>query len=1005
MAGNGTGAIAGPFEPQDTADHFVPVDKKLKPEWIKMLFEKGDRTWYAGSDLKTIGMPICGITTGQLYLAGDGRLAHWDLFNLTRQANRAYDVGRSLDYPVEQGFAVKVKAGEKTEIRALDSRGFPGVRFCGEYPLGFVEYKDDALPVTIALEAFSPFIPLNAADSALPVTVMQYTVKNTSAAPAEVTLAGWLENAVCSINGDVMLGARVNRAVRKDGLSLIESTAKSIEPPKNVRESIVIADFEGDDYGKWTAEGNAFGAKPAAGTLAGQQNVSGFQGRGLVNTFLDGDKARGKLTSPTFKIERSFINFLLGGGRHPRKTCMNLLVGGKVVRTRTGQDDEQLKAACWNVREFEGQEAQIEIVDRETGPWGHINVDQIEMADLPPTSLQGDQEKLPDFGSMALALLGDGQGAVLRTSLPEGDLPGALFAELPADSETQAEQPFHARLLGTAGKKVQLAAGQEAKWTFVVAWHFPNRPTHGNFYTQRFADAGAVAEYVAKNFERLQGDTRLWHTTWYDSTLPYWLLDRLFSTTSILATGTCQWWANGRFWAWEGVACCEGTCGHVWNYEHAMARLFPELERSVREMQDYNPAGGFIEETGAIRFRGEVGFWAGDSQPGYVLKAYREHQMSSDSEFLKRLWPRIRKSMQFMIREDGNGDGLVEGQQHNTYDINFFGANTMVGSLYLAALRAAEEMAREVGDLPFATQCREIYDRGRVKSVEELYNGEYFIQKVDLNQHPQHQYGEGCLADQLFGDGWAHQVGLENVYPEDKVRSALKAIWVYNWAPDIAPQNKAHPPQRWFARPGEAGLFICTWPKSKHLGPESVMYRDEVWTGIEYQVAGNMVWEGMLTEALAICRAVHERYHPAKYNPWNEIECGDHYSRAMASHGVFIALGGYEYHGPKQQLGFAPKITPEDFRSAFTTAESWGTFAQKRENGTQTERIAVRQGKLPLKTLRFELPEGKTLQKATVTLAGKPVAAEAKAEGRNVSVTFTGPLVVNANEELAVELS
>jgi hypothetical protein len=360
--------------------------------------------------------------------------------------------------------------------------------------------------------------------------------------------------------------------------------------------------------------------------------------------------------------------------------------------------------------------------------------------------------------------------------------------------------------------------------------------------------------------------------------------------------------------------------------------------------------------------------------------------------------------MQFMICEDANADGLIEGEQHNTYDINFYGPNTMIGSLYLAALRAAEEMAREVGDLPFADRCRKIYQRGREKTVRELFNGEYFVQKVDLNQHPLFQYGEGCLADQLFGEGWAHQVGLDHIYPEDTVRSALKAIWVYNWAPDVSPQNKAHPPQRWFARPGEGGLFTCTWPKSKHLGPNSVLYRDEVWTGIEYQVAGNMVWDGMLTEALAICRAIHERYHPSKYNPWNEIECGDHYSRAMASHGVFLALGGYEYNGPKQQLGFAPKITPEDFRSAFTTAEGWGTFAQKRENGVQTERIAVRYGKLPLATLRFELPEGKTLQKATVNVAGKPTQIETKTEGHKVRLTLAEPVVLNENEELTVEL-
>ena len=213
--------------------------------------------------------------------------------------------------------------------------------------------------------------------------------------------------------------------------------------------------------------------------------------------------------------------------------------------------------------------------------------------------------------------------------------------------------------------------------------------------------------------------------------------------------------------------------------------------------------------------------------------------------------------------------------------------------------------------------------------MERLWNGEYFIQLVDLQKHPKDQYDKGCLSDQLFGQGWAHQLALGYLYPPEKVKQALHSIWKYNWAPDVGPYNEAHPPERWFALPGEAGLFTCTWPKSPYL-KEGVRYREEVWTGIEYQVAGHMVWEGMVTEALAICRGVHERYHPAKHNPFNEIECGDHYARAMASWGVFTALAGFEYHGPKGHIGFAPHITPENFRAAFTAAEGWGSFAQTR---------------------------------------------------------------------------
>ena len=1008
-AGSGLGGlalVAGPFEAKDVIDHFVPADKKLRPEWVQVLFERGTRQWYSGGDLKMIAMPIGGITTGQLYLNGEGRLVHWDIFNqhnFSGYGEKNYFAGPPQS-PIQQGFAVRVTAEGKTWLRTLDRQGFPSVRFCGEYPIGYVEYVDKDFPVTVALEAFSPFIPLCAEDSALPVTVMQFTVKNVSGQAAEVTLAGWLENAVARHSEVFFSGVRENRLAVVPGGAMVVGSARSLPAPEPQRPPRLLADFEQNDYAGWSVEGKAFGAGPAKGTLPGQQKVSGFMGKGLVNTFLGGDPPHGKLISPPITLDRRFLCFRIGGGNHPGKTCINLVVDGRVVRTATGKNREALEPQTWDVRDLAGKEARIEIIDAESGPWGHINVDQIELRDTPAAPPPGKLEVQPDFGSMALALVRAAKGYALA-SVPEGPLPQAIFAQAkPADS--RGEKPFGQPLVGAAAGVARLQPGEEARMTFLVAWHFPHRPEHGNYYARRFKDAGDVVRYVVENFDHLAGLTRLWHDTWYDSTLPRWLLDRLFSTVSTLATGTCQWWSNGRFWAWEGVGCCHGTCAHVWNYEHAMARLFPELERSVRIMQDYNPKAGFVEESGAILFRGEGWkLWAGDSQPGTVLKAYREHQMSADDKFLKSLWPRIRKSMEFMIREDGDGDGLVEGRQHNTYDIDFYGPNTMVGSLYLAALRAAEEMAREVGDAEFARRCRQIFEKGRQRTVELLWNGEYFIQKVDLKKHPRHQYADGCLSDQLFGQGWAHQVGLGYIYPEDKVRTALKAIWKYNWAPDVGPQNKAHPPQRWFAHPGEAGLFTCTWPKSKHLGPESVLYRDEVWTGIEYQVAGHMVWEGMLTEALAICRGVHERYHPSKHNPWNEIECGDHYARAMASYGVFLALCGWEYHGPKGHVGLAPRMTPEDFRAAFTSAQGWGTLSQKRQGNTQTNRLEVKWGSLTLRSLALELPAAVDPRQISVRAADREIPAKSVRQEKRIALNLGHPITLQQGQTLEVRIT
>jgi len=998
-------------------DHFVPVDKKLDPQWIESLSAKGKRTVYGGDDLDTIAMPIGGLCTGQVYLTGDGRLTQWDVFNIrnfTGYGRECYNLGRKPNSPLEQGFAVRVGAGGRSLVRSLDRRGFSDVQFCGEYPLATVEYRDRDVPVSITLQAFSPFIPLDAENSSLPATQMEFTVKNESRQTVELTLAGWLENGACLESGKEMSGIRSNRVVESDSRLALLCEAKQAPEPETKRPPRVLTDFEGDDYGDWTVEGEAFGKGPARGTLPDQQAVSGFQGKGLVNTYLGGDdQLTGKLTSPEFTIDRRFITFLIGGGKFADKTCIDLLVDGKVVRTAVGDQTEVLKPRNWNVTDLAGKEARIEIVDQLTGPWGHVNIDQIELRDNPRTKRGGPLDTQPDFGTMGLALLHSQEGQPRSISLPEGALPQVLFdgdglATDKATTDRMAEKPFGRKLIGAIGKRLRLEPGEQTQVTFVAAWHFPNRPEHGNYYCKRFGNVGDVIDRVATDSRSLSEQTRLWHDTWYDSTLPHWLLDRLFSTVSTLATSTCQRWENGRFWAWEGVGCCHGTCTHVWNYEHAMARLFPELERSCREMQDYG--AGFVEETGMVRFRGE-GWeaWAGDGQAGTVLKAYREHQTSPNAEFLRRNWAKIRKSLQFLMQEDrkdGQPDGLIEGSQHNTYDINFFGANTMIGSLYLAALRAGEEMAVEMGDADFAAACRKPVALGTKLTVERLFNGEFFIQDVDLQQHAAHQYGQGCLADQLFGQGWAHQVGLGYVYPEENVKTTLESIWKYNWTPDVGPQNAVHKPERWFASPGEAGLFTCTWPHTKHLAG-GVRYKNEVWTGIEYQVAGHMAWEGMVTEALAICRGIHDRYHPSKHNPFNEVECGDHYARAMAGYGVFLGLCGFEYHGPSAHLGFAPRITPEDFRAAFTAAEGWGTLSQKRIGRQQTNRVEVKWGKLPVKTLAFQLPDGVALDRvapdgATVAIDGKPIPAEAKQDGRRVVVSLAEPTVVETGRALEV---
>ncbi|HRR86462.1 MAG TPA: GH116 family glycosyl hydrolase [Phycisphaerae bacterium] len=1040
----GTGAIraiAGPFNPADVTDFPVPADKKLDPLWVRSLFERGAPTIYrsAAGELEHIGMPIGGICTGQLYLGGDGRLWHWDIFN--QPAPQEWRNGSGPHYakpaevksPIEQGFAIRVVTTDRAQIRPLDQRGFRDVRFRGEYPIGLVEYRDVDVPVVVNLEAFSPFVPLNEDDSGLPATVLRYTVRNIGDSPVEVELGGWLQNGVCLASGQPGRGQRENRILRQPAMTVLECRARAnpaaSKPVAEARPDIVFDDFESETYDKWSVTGTAFGDGPiATSQIASYQGDVNAHGQRVVNSHSSRrgggisatDSHIGSMTSKEFTVERHYIRFRIGGGAHPGQTCVNLLVDGAVVRSAAGHNNNRMRIEHFDVREFAGKQARLQVMDGVKDAWGNIGVDEIVFTDGQKDELQMPEQQ-PDDGTMALALLGNSEGVFADADLPAGPFPIPLFKA--QDGRAEASRDFGQRLIGAIGGKRRLAAGEEVEFTFVLAWHFDglwwdslpfleNVRNLRRFYGTRFRDAADVVRYVAREFDRLLSQTRLWRDTWYDSTLPYWLLDRTLANISTLATATCYRFDNGRFYGWEGNYCCGGTCTHVWQYAQAVGRLFPALERSTREMIDFGLA--FDDATGIIHYRAEAHReLAVDGQAGTILRVYREHQMSKDDGFLRRIWPRVRKSVELLMSRDTDHDGLLDGAQYNTLDAAWYGQIAWISSHYLAAVRAGEKMAVEMGDAGFAERCRKIVDRGGKRLVERLYNGEYFIHIPDPDKPQTVRTGDGCHIDQLFGQSWAHQVGLGRIVPLEPTLSALRSLWRYNFAPDVGPYRLMAadkiPGGRWYAMPGEGGLLMCTWPKG---GMETASgggkdagfagYFNECMTGFEYQVAAHMIWEGMVQEGLAITRMIHDRYHARKRNPWNEIECGDHYARAMASYGVFLAVCGFEYHGPQGYLAFAPRMSPDHFRSAFTSAEGWGTFEQNRQNDSQTETIVVRHGRLTLRKLAFDLAAGFRPGSVAVSAAGQSLPASMSQDGSRVTITLDAVHVLKTEERLDI---
>jgi len=607
---------------------------------------------------------------------------------------------------------------------------------------------------------------------------------------------------------------------------------------------------------------------------------------------------------------------------------------------------------------------------------------------------------------------------------------------------------------GTLGLRVRLAPGESAGLPIVLAWHMPNltntwnagsrgleglvgKPL-GNYYVLRFKDAWDAAAYTIRELPTLEATTRRFHDTLFESTLPAHILDAVSSQMSIIRTTTCLRTSDAKFHGFEGcndnVGCCPMNCTHVWNYEQALAYLYPALERTMRDT-DFAIN---TRDDGDMAFRTALPLtptvlWdfkpAADGQMGSVMKVYREWLLCGDIAWLRRLWPEVKRALEYAWRGpngnliaawDPDGDGVMEGEQHNTYDIEFYGPNTMCGSLYLGALRTAAELAQALGEQATADEYRSRYERGRARLDQELWNGEYYVQReppvdqiveVDHGSQPWHasayvpgenelryQYGRGCLSDQLLGAWFGAVVGLGDLLPPERVRAVLESIFRYNWRADLSEHANT---QRTYALNDEAGLLLCSWPHGQRP-TQPFPYSDEVWTGIEYQVAAHLIYAGLVEEGLTIVRGLRDRHDGERRNPWNEFECGNHYARAMASWSLLLALSGFYYGAPANQIAFAPAVNAEGFRCFFSAGSGWGSFAQQSGDGRFAASLELRAGSLRLERIALRSPAPPT--QASVALNGAALAAHLEQAGTSTVVVLDEPVALNEGETLEVEL-
>jgi non-lysosomal glucosylceramidase len=679
------------------------------------------------------------------------------------------------------------------------------------------------------------------------------------------------------------------------------------------------------------------------------------------------------------------------------------------------------------------------------------------------------------YGDLTLATDGGQQGG--QVSWQEYWFRGAWFDSLevywndlktpgPLKNRSYGVEKAGDRNNGLLAVHLPVAPGETRRVRFVITWSFPTcenywkpqstavveeadyhqeneqpkvKPTWKNYYATVWPDSLASAEYALAQWDRLAAETERFHDALFASDLPPEALDAVSANISILKSSTVLRLEDGTFYGWEGVhpeaGCCEGSCTHVWNYAQALPFLFPKLERTMRTADyTYN-----LRPDGAMPFRLQlplgVGQWnfraCCDGQFGGVMKTYRDWKLSGDTDWLRSIWPAVKKSLEFAWastnedRWDPEKTGVLHGRQHHTLDMELFGPNAWLTGLYLGALKAGAEMAEFLGEAESAAEYRAIFERGKAWTDQHLFNGEYYIQRIDLrdrslveafsdkadslhgttaldaywnDEHGEikYQIGEGSSVDQMLGQWHASLYGLGEIFDPAQVRQASAALMKYNFVPRM---GEIYNPCRIYCLNDEGGLVICAWPTldgrptQKPLIPAP--YSQEAWPGCEYAAASLMIMNGLVEEGMTCVREVRRRFDGERRNPWNEFECGSNYARSMSSYALLGAFSGFEFDLPHHLVGFNPvRMNEGHFRSFWSLDSGWGEV----EITPTAVEVRVLGGRLDLQRLRLPFLAGKTV--GAVTLADQPITAT-KTDGVIHLAAVTG---IGQGETLRVAL-
>lgn len=543
---------------------------------------------------------------------------------------------------------------------------------------------------------------------------------------------------------------------------------------------------------------------------------------------------------------------------------------------------------------------------------------------------------------------------------------------------------------GTLIAEITVRPNEKKKVKFILSWNIPNNynywsecknddGTHKiwkNYYATVFENSAETAVYALQNWEDLYNRTMKFKKALHETTLPKEVVDAASSNLSVLKSPTVLRLEDGSFYGWEGVhemeGSCEGTCQHVWNYAYALCFLFPELERSIRDLEfKYS-----TDTDGRMGFRLQLPIGRKmtdhraclDGQMGAVIKCYREWKISGDNKWLEENWENIKKVLEYAWNSENadcwdlDKDGVLEGRQHHTLDMELFGPSSWLEGMYLAALKAASEMADFLGDTEKAQEYREIFEKGYKWTKENLFNGRYFIQKIDITDKAitdkfnasetywnsemnqiKYQIAEGSSIDQILAQWHADIIGLGEIFDRKQISSALSEMMKNNFK---ATMRGFANPWRIFSVNDEAGTCICDYPDGTEKPKIPIPYCEETMTGFEYSFAGLLCSQGRIDDGLKVVKAIRDRFDGEKRNPWNEFECGSNYARSMASYALIPILSGFAFDMPNHHIGFNPCQTNE-FKCIWSLADGWGNF----EINNNTVKINIYEGEISLKSL------------------------------------------------------